>query len=113
LRVAAVALSAAGCASDAPTERGQVQGQPYSKGEWLQSDGNRITQVAMRANQVNLILLADKLAVAIPAHGARPRPRAKWLDGINPQHVYNVACDMAIALPDLLMAPFLAFLPVR
>jgi len=157
----AAALLGAGCASDAPAKRGEVQGEPYSKGEWLQSDGNRVTQVAMRANEASLILLADKLyrrnprewrktattrEAALAQVAAAVRESAPWpplngqrdvaalslalspgfegdrvaafiiacadtivtahggkhdfyyLDGIDPQYVYNAARDMEIAL---------------
>ncbi|MDR0479745.1 MAG: hypothetical protein LBH31_08125 [Burkholderiaceae bacterium] len=156
-----VALLMVGCASNAPTDHGQVQGESYAKGEWLQSDGNRITQIAMRANEASLLLLADKLyrrnprewrktaatraaALAqvtaavqqdqlwpalngqrdvaalslalspdftgdrvaafiiachdtiVTAHGGRRD--FYYLDGIDPQHIYNAARDMEIAL---------------
>ncbi|WP_431777739.1 hypothetical protein [Ottowia caeni] len=51
----------AGCASQAPVERGEVQGQSFDGAELLQSDGNRVTATAMRANHQSLLLLADKL----------------------------------------------------
>ena len=54
-------LTLAGCASDAPTPRGEVQGAGFSAGELLQSDGNRMAQGAMAANHRSLMLLADKL----------------------------------------------------
>jgi hypothetical protein len=158
---ACAALSAVGCANDAPTDHGQVQGQPYAKGEWLQSDGNRITQIAMRANEASLLLLADKLyrrnpkewrktastrdaalaQIAAIVRGSQPwsglngqrdvaalslalspdfsgdrvaafiiacddtivaahggKHDFYYLDGIDPQHVYNAARDMEIAL---------------
>jgi hypothetical protein len=150
-----------GCASDAPTDHGQVQGQPYAKSEWLQSDGNRITQLTMHANEASLLLLADKLyrrnpkewrktaatrkaalaEITAAVHDNQPWPGLQgrhdvtalslalspgfsgdrvaaliiacddtivaahggkrdfyYLDGIDPQHVYNAARDMEIAL---------------
>jgi hypothetical protein len=162
---AAAFLSAAallaGCAGNTPTDHGQVQGEQYAKGEWLQSDGNRVTQIAMRANEASLLLLADKLyrrnprewrktaatreaalaLVAASVHESKPWPGLNgqrdvaalslalspdfkgdrvaafiiacsdtivtahggkhdfyYLDGIDPQHVYNAARDMEIAL---------------
>jgi len=159
--IAVAALSVVGCASNAPTDHGEVQGEPYAKGEWLQSDGNRITQDAMRANEASLLLLADKLyrrnprewrktastreaalaQVTAVIQGKQPWPGLNgqrdvaalslslspdfsgdrvaafiiacddtivtahggkrdfyYLDGIDPQHVYNAARDMEIAL---------------
>ena len=156
----AAAFLLAGCASDAPTAHGQVQGAQYAKGEWLQSDGNRITQIALRANEASLLLLADKLyrrnprewrktaatreaaleQVAAAVRESKPWPGLNgqrdvaalslalspdfggdrvaafiiacadtmvtahggkhdfyYLDGIDPQHVYNAARDMEIA----------------
>lgn len=57
----------AGCASQAPVERGEVQGQSFDGAELLQSDGNRVTTAAMRANFQSLLLLADKLYRRNPA----------------------------------------------
>ncbi len=56
-----------GCASDAPTTRGQVRGQDFAGAELLQSEGNRIAQNAMRANHRSLLTLADKLYRRNPA----------------------------------------------
>ncbi|MBY4599474.1 hypothetical protein K3217_28535 [bacterium BD-1] len=50
-----------GCASQAPVDRGEVQGHGFDGAELLQSDGNRVTAAAMRANHQSLLLLADKL----------------------------------------------------
>jgi hypothetical protein len=160
LLVAAVLLGA-GCASDASTRRGQVQGEPYVKGEWLQSDGNRVTQITMHANEASLLLLADKLyrrnprewrktaatrEAALAQVAASVRESVPWpplngqrdvaalslalapdfqgdrvaafiiactdtivtahggkhdfyyLDGVDPQHIYNAARDMEIAV---------------
>ncbi|MDR2127822.1 MAG: hypothetical protein LBP52_01950 [Burkholderiaceae bacterium] len=157
----APAWLAAGCANPAPTERGQVQGAQYEHSEWLQSEGNRITQAAMRANLLSLRLLADKLYRRNPAewrksatsleaalarldtaigdaqpwpalHGKRDvaalsaalapdfsgdrvgafiyacadtiiaahggKQAFYYLDGIDPQHIYNAARNMEIAL---------------
>ena len=57
----------AGCASDAPTTRGEVKGQDFSANELLQSEGNRTAKNAMLANQRSLLLLADKLYRRNPA----------------------------------------------
>ncbi|MBS0301727.1 MAG: hypothetical protein JSR16_06120 [Proteobacteria bacterium] len=57
----------AGCASDAPTSRGQVQGARFNADELLQSEGNRLTQAIMQANLASLQLLADKLYRRNPA----------------------------------------------
>ena len=56
-----------GCASDAPTTRGEVKGQDFSANELLQSEGNRTAKNAMLANQRSLLLLADKLYRRNPA----------------------------------------------
>ncbi len=52
-----------GCATraPAPTTWGEVKGAEFKRGEWLQSDSNRITQVTMEANLDSLMLLAGKL----------------------------------------------------
>jgi len=57
----------AGCAGDAPTSRGQVQGARFNADELLQSEGNRLTQAIMQANLASLQLLADKLYRRNPA----------------------------------------------
>ena len=57
----------AGCASDAPTTRGEVKGQDFNGAELLQSEGNRTAKNAMLANQRSLLLLADKLYRRNPA----------------------------------------------
>ena len=146
-----------GCASDAPTSRGEVKGQDFSANELLQSEGNRTAKNAMLANQRSLLLLADKLyrrnpaewrksaatretALAqlelallsaqpwaplagqrdvaalspdfagdrvaafivacadtiVTAHGGKRE--FYYLDGIDPQHLYNAARNMEIAL---------------
>ena len=56
-----------GCASDAPTTRGEVKGQDFNAAELLQSEGNRTAKNAMLANQRSLLLLADKLYRRNPA----------------------------------------------
>ena len=145
-----------GCASDAPTNRGEVKGQDFSANELLQSEGNRTAKIAMLANQRSL-LLADKLyrrnpaewrksaatretALAqlelallsaqpwaplagqrdvaalspdfagdrvaafivacadtiVTAHGGKRE--FYYLDGVDPQHLYNAARNMEIAL---------------
>jgi len=151
----------AGCASDAPTTRGEVRGDDFAAAELLQSEGNRITQQAMQANRRSLLLLADKLYRRNPAEwrkGAASREAALmqletallsgqpwaplggrrdvaalslalapefggdrvaafvvachdtivtahggrrefyYLDGVDPQHVYNAARNMETAL---------------
>ena len=64
---AGLALGALGCAGDAPTTRGEVQGDNFRSAEFIQSDGNRITQHVMQANRHSLLLLADKLYRRNPA----------------------------------------------
>ena len=56
-----------GCASEAPTSRGEVKGQDFSANELLQSEGNRTAKNATLANQRSLLLLADKLYRRNPA----------------------------------------------
>ncbi len=62
-----MAALVAGCAGNASVDRGTVQGAEFHPGELLQSEGNRVTQAGMRANQVSLMLLADKLYRRNPA----------------------------------------------
>ena len=64
----------AGCASDAPVDRGEVRGAEFHPGELLQSEGNRVTQAGMRANEVSLMLLADKLYRRNPAEWRKSAP---------------------------------------
>ncbi|MDO5288355.1 MAG: hypothetical protein Q4F13_01795 [Pseudomonadota bacterium] len=64
---AAACAGLGACASDAPTTRGQVQGADFHAAELLQSEGNRITLAAMRANMDSLMHLADKLYRRNPA----------------------------------------------
>ncbi|GAB1383689.1 hypothetical protein MASR1M50_20100 [Burkholderiales bacterium] len=150
-----------GCASNAPTIRGQVRGQDFQPAELLQSEGNRIAQNAMLANHRSLMALADKLYRRNPAewrkraatreaaladierslvstqpwpplggrrdvtalsHALAPdfagdrvaafivacadtivtahggKREFYYLDGIDPQHLYNAARNMEIAL---------------
>lgn len=65
----AALLALAGCATReaAPTTWGEVQGAEFQRGELVQSDSNRITQVTMEANLASLMLLADKLYRRNPA----------------------------------------------
>ena len=65
----AALLALAGCAmrGAAPTTWGEVQGAEFRRGELVQSDSNRITQVTMEANLASLLLLADKLYRRNPA----------------------------------------------
>ena len=150
-----------GCASDAPTTRGEVKEQDFNGAELLQSEGNRTAKNAMLANQRSLLLLADKLYRRNPAewrksagsraaalsllehvmqHGQAWAPLAGrrdvaalslalapefqgdrvaafviacadtivtahggkrefyYLDGVDPQHLYNAARNMEVAL---------------
>ena len=64
----------AGCASDAPTDRGTVKGAEFHPAEFLQSEGNRVTQAGMRANEVSLMQLADKLYRRNPAEWRKSAP---------------------------------------
>ena len=57
----------AGCAGGAPTAHGEVQGSRFNADEFLQSEGNRLTQAIMQANLASLQLLADKLYRRNPA----------------------------------------------
>ena len=57
----------AGCARGAPTAHGEVQGSRFNADEFLQSEGNRLTQAIMQANLASLQLLADKLYRRNPA----------------------------------------------
>jgi hypothetical protein len=151
----------AGCASDAPTAHGEVKGDDFAAAEMLQSEGNRMTQNAMRANRQSLLLLAGKLYRRNPAEWRKTAAtreaalkqiedamlsHAPWpplfdqrdeaalslalapefggdrvaafilachdtivtahggkhefyyLDGVDPQHIYNAARDMETAL---------------
>ena len=60
-------LALGGCASNAPTTRGEVHGDDFGPSELIQSENNRITQHAMQDNQRSLLLLADKLYRRNPA----------------------------------------------
>jgi hypothetical protein len=51
-----------------------VRGAEFQAGELLQSEGNRVTQVGMRANEVSLMLLADKLYRRNPAEWRKSAP---------------------------------------
>ncbi len=55
------ALLLLGCASSAPTDRGQVREASMQQGELVQSELNRAATLAMRDNLQSLLLLADKL----------------------------------------------------
>lgn len=54
-------LVVAACSSSAPTTHGAVEGDPFTRGQWLQSDSNRMATLAMEANLDSLRLLAGKL----------------------------------------------------
>lgn len=60
-------LALAGCASTAPTPRGEVRGAAAAPGELAQSDANRMASLAMRENLDGLLRLADKLYRRNPA----------------------------------------------
>lgn len=68
------ALLLGACTSSAPTQRGEVRGQSFDAAELLQSEGNRVTTVAMRANHQSLMLLADKLYRRNPAEWRKTAP---------------------------------------
>jgi len=57
----------AGCASDAPTHKGEAQAAPMAAGEVGQSDVNRMATLGMRDNLESLLRLADKLYRRNPA----------------------------------------------
>lgn len=57
----------AGCASNAPTPRGEVKGSPTHAAEMAQSDANRVATLAMQENLEGLLRLADKLYRRNPA----------------------------------------------
>jgi len=69
-----------GCASSAPTARGEVQGAPASQGELAQSELNRAATLAMHDNLQSLARLADKLYRRNPSQwrmgGAASREQA-------------------------------------
>jgi len=69
-RAACLALACAvlaGCASDAPTSRGEVKGAQATQGELAQSDVNRMATLAMKENLEGLYRLMDKLYRRNPA----------------------------------------------
>jgi len=57
----------AGCASNAPTHRGEAQAAPMAASEVGQSDVNRMATLGMRDNLESLLRLADKLYRRNPA----------------------------------------------
>ncbi len=73
-------LALAGCASTAPTPRGEVKGAAAAPGELAQSDANRMATLAMRENLEGLLRIADKLYRRNPAEwrkgGASSREQA-------------------------------------
>jgi hypothetical protein len=73
-------LSLAGCASTAPTPRGEVKGADAAPAELAQSDANRIATLAMQENLEGLLRIADKLYRRNPAEwrksGAATREQA-------------------------------------
>jgi len=60
-------LTLAGCASPAPTERGETQVAPMAPMELVQSDVNRMATLGMRDNLDSLLRIADKLYKRNPA----------------------------------------------
>jgi hypothetical protein len=63
-----LALAAlAGCASQAPTHKGEAQAAPMAASEVGQSDVNRMATLGMRDNLEGLLRLADKLYRRNPA----------------------------------------------
>ena len=70
----------AGCASTAPTPRGEVKGASAAPGELAQSDANRMATLAMQENLEGLLRIADKLYRRNPAEwrkgGASSREQA-------------------------------------
>jgi hypothetical protein len=69
----------AGCASTAPSPRGEVKGASAGPGELAQSDANRIATLAMQENLEALLRIADKLYRRNPAEwrkGAASREQA-------------------------------------
>ena len=73
-RWAGVAVSCcvlAGCASPAPTPRGEVKGTPTTAAEMAQSDANRMATLAMQENLEGLLRLAEKLYRRNPAEGRK------------------------------------------
>jgi len=69
-----------GCASSAPTPRGEVKGSPANHGELAQSELNRAATLAMRDNLHSLMRLAGKLYRRNPSQwrtgGATSREQA-------------------------------------
>jgi len=61
------ALALAGCASPAPTTRGETQVAPLHPAELAQSDVNRMASLGMRDNLDSLLRIADKLYRRNPA----------------------------------------------
>jgi hypothetical protein len=57
----------AGCASQAPTHKGEAQAAPMAASEVGQSDANRMATLGMRDNLDSLLRLADKLYRRNPA----------------------------------------------
>ena len=118
-RWAGVAVSCcvlAGCASNAPTPRGEVKGAPTHAAELAQSDANRMATLAMQENlQGRRDIAAMALALApefagdrvaafihatadmiITAHGGKTE--FFLLDGMDAQHLYNAARNVETAV---------------
>lgn len=64
---ALVCAALAGCASTAPTPRGEVKGASAAPAELAQSDANRMATLAMQENLEGLLRIADKLYRRNPA----------------------------------------------
>ena len=69
-------LALAGCASTAPTPRGEVKGAAAAPGELAQSDANRMATLAMRENLEGLLRIADKLYRRNPAEWRKDQGRS-------------------------------------
>jgi hypothetical protein len=54
-------IALAGCATPAPTTRGETKTAPMTPGQLAQSDVNRMATLGMRDNLDSLLRLADKL----------------------------------------------------
>lgn len=67
LLVSLTLMSLVGCASRAPTTRGETRVAPITPAELAQSDVNRMATLGMRDNLDSLLRLADKLYKRNPA----------------------------------------------
>ncbi len=64
-------LAACAAIEPPPAPRGEVQGEPASAREWIQSDVNRLVTLEMRDNLDSLFRLMDKLYKRNPAQLAK------------------------------------------